>query len=59
MNAQTTGPPYATFKHGDETLTLWVEKQYPDDALLGWCPELSKNMLVHPANVVKLGCGDA
>lgn len=40
------------FRDGDETLTLWPEKTYEDGYVVGWCPERSNNIVVHPDNVV-------
>lgn len=56
MTAQTD-IKFALFRNHDQTLTLWVEKVFDDGALLGWCPELSTNMLAPPDNVVKTGAG--
>ena len=39
------------FKNGEDTVTLWVEKEI-DEYTLGWCPELQNNIAVHADNIV-------
>lgn len=53
-------PNHIKFKHGDEILTLWVEREIPPDTpndplrvIVGWCPELQNNMVVDARNVVE------
>lgn len=45
------------FRNGDDVYDLWVEKwMHTDDGdfAVGWCPQLEKNIVVHPDNVIEL-----
>lgn len=48
MSAQ----PDIKFRNGEQVLTLYPERTYDDGWVLGWCPELSTTMSVHPENVL-------
>jgi hypothetical protein len=46
-----------SFRHvpddtGNDIYTLFPEKRFEGGWVVGWCPELERTMLVHPANVV-------
>jgi hypothetical protein len=54
MHAKAT---YLRFRHttdenGNDVYTLYPEKTYEDGWVVGWCPELERTMVVHPANVL-------
>jgi len=40
------------FTHADEVLTLWPLKVLYDGCVVGWCPELKNNLIVHPLDIV-------
>ena len=48
-------PNEIQFREGDEILTLYVERTYPDGWTIGWCPERQNGMVVHPDNIVREG----
>ena len=44
---------HVTDADGNDTYTLYVEREYEDGWAVGWCPELKNTMCVHPNNIVR------